>query len=507
MHRLLTAAATAVAAALLLAGCAAGSADDGDAGTKGTLRLGLFVQPTSFEARTANWGNESPYIQAVYDTLLISDTDGQPLPHLATEWSYDEDNTVLTLELRDDVVFSDGTPFTADAAAQNLLRFRDGTSSNAAYGQSIADAAAVDEDTLEITLTAPDPAFLGYLAFNLGAQQSPASFDAEDSQTNPVGSGPYLLDTERSVTGSSYVFTANPDYWAPELQNYDEIVMSVYLDPTSMVSALQAGELDAANLANNEANPQIESAGYSISTWEQSWYGLFLFDRAGTMNPALEDVRVRQAINYAFDADGMLRVAGSGYGTQTGQIFPERSVAFDPELDARYAYDPEKARELLAEAGYADGLTLEMPTTAFFPGAVMALIEQQLADVGITVNYTDTGTNFIADILAPKYPATLMQLQQDADWALINFSLTPAATFNPTRYEDPKVDELIDVVHFGTPEESDVAVRELNAYIVEQAWFAPWFRVQSSFATNAQTQVEVQTDNAVPWLWNIAPAA
>jgi peptide/nickel transport system substrate-binding protein len=102
---------------------------------------------------------------------------------------------------------------------------------------------------------------------------------------------------------------------------------------------------------------------------------------------------------------------------------------------------------------------------------------------------------------------TLMQLQQDADWALINFSISPNATFNPSRYADPTVDALIDTVHFGTTEESDAALIELNAYIVEQAWFAPWFRNQSSFATNAATAVEVQQDNSVPWLWNIRPAA
>ena len=506
MHRTPAVVAT-VVAALVLSGCAAGSPGGESDASGETLRLGLFVQPTTFSAQDAAWGNESIYIQAVYDTLLVSDTEGAPQPHLATSWAYNDDNTVLTLELRDDVTFTDGTPFTADVAAQNLIRFRDGSSSNAAYGQSIADAVAVDDDTLQITLTAPDPAFVGYLAFNLGAQESPEAFDDPDIQTDPVGSGPYVLDTEASVTGSSYRFTANPDYWAPELQHYDEIVMNVYMDATAMLAAIQAGELDAANLANNDALDQVESAGFTISSWEHSWYGLFLFDRAGSMNPALADVRVRQAINFAFDADGMLRTAGGGHGTRTGQIFPERSVAFDPELDSAYEYDPEKARELLAEAGYADGLTLDMPTAAYFPAAVMALIEQQLADVGITVNYTDAGNNFIADILAPKYPVTLMQLQQDADWALINFSVTPAATFNPTRYEDPEVDALIDAVHYGTVEESDAAIAELNRYLVDQAWFAPWFRVQSSFATNADTQVAVQPDNAVPWLWNISPAS
>jgi peptide/nickel transport system substrate-binding protein len=382
--------ATVMVAGLLLTGCSTASSSEGDAAGD-TLRLGLFVPPTTFAAQNANWGNESPYVQAVYDTLLISDTDGAPQPHLATEWAYNDDNTVLTLELRDDVVFSDGTPFTADVAAQNLLRFRDGTSPNAAYGASIADAAAVDDDTLQITLTAQDPAFLGYLAFNLGAQESPAAFDAADIQTNPVGSGPYLLDQKKTVAGSSYHLTANPDYWAPELQHYDELYLNIYQDATAMLSAIQGGQLDAANLANNDNVEQIEAAGYTVSKWEQSWYGLFLFDRAGALNPALADVRVRQAINFAIDSDGMLQVAGNGFGTQTGQVFPERSVAFDPALDSYYEFDPEKAKDLLNEAGYADGLTIEMPSSAYFGPDVFTLIQQQLSDVGITVNYTDTG--------------------------------------------------------------------------------------------------------------------
>jgi peptide/nickel transport system substrate-binding protein len=110
-------------------------------------------------------------------------------------------------------------------------------------------------------------------------------------------------------------------------------------------------------------------------------------------------------------------------------------------------------------------------------------------------------------MLAPKYPATYMILQQDPDWALINFQISKDATFNPFHYDDPKVDALIATVHNGSKSESDTAVKALNKYVVEQAWFAPWYRMQSSFVSDAKTKVTVQTGNAYPYLWNIVPTS
>ncbi|MCU1419020.1 ABC transporter substrate-binding protein [Mycetocola sp.] len=505
MFRWKRAAAVGAVLALALTGCSAGGSNDGDSASSDKLTLGLIATATTFEAQAINFANEAPYGQAVYDTLLKATPEGEVVENLATEWKYNEDSTVLTLTLRDDVTFTDDTKFDAEAAAQNILRFRDGTSPNKSLLAAVADAKAIDPTTLELTLSQSDPNLLVALTQNAGMVQSPASFENADIKTNPVGSGPYILDTKATVVGSSYEFTKNEDYWNPDSVHYDALSLKPYADPTAMLNALKGGQLNGANTASNNDLAEIEAAGYTVNPFELNWTGLILFDRAGTIEPALGDVRVRQAINYAFDTEALLEAVGQGLGTPTTQIFPTSSVGYDEELDSAYSYDPEKAKDLLAEAGYEDGLTLSMPSTSGLGTTVFTLIGQQLKDVGITVEYTDAGNNFIADILAPKYGSTYMILQQDPDWALINFAIAPTATFNPTKYQDPKVDELIETVHNGSQDESDAAVKELNAYIVDQAWFAPWYRMQSSFVTDAKTDVKTQVGNAYPYLWNFTP--
>ena len=191
------AAVAASALAFTLAACGGGSGSSGGGGSapSTTLTLGLAVPATTFSAADMNFANESPYGQAVYDTLLKADPSNKPGPSLATEWSYNDDKTVLSLTLRSDVTFTDGTKFTADIAAQNLVRFRDGNSPNKSFLAAMADAKAVDDTHLEITLSAADPGFLIYLTQNAGMQESPKAFTAADIKTNPIGSGPYVLDT------------------------------------------------------------------------------------------------------------------------------------------------------------------------------------------------------------------------------------------------------------------------------------------------------------------------
>ncbi|WP_260300658.1 ABC transporter substrate-binding protein [Rathayibacter sp. PhB152] len=486
-----------------LTACADGA--DSSAGGSSTLTLGLLGPATTFAAADASWANETPYLQAVYDTVLRAEPDGTVIPGLATAWSYNEDNTTLTLTLRDDVTFTDGTAMTAEVVGQNLLRFRDGTSPNSSRLSSVQDVSAVDDTTLDVTLSQPDPALLGYLTQNAGLVESPSAFDAADAQTKPVGSGPYVLDDAATVVGSSYVFTKNPDYWDPESVHYDTLHLNVYTDPIALLSAIKGGQVNASQTLDDKTLPEIEAAGFTLNTLELDWTGLILFDRAGAQTPALADVRVRQAINYAFDKEALLKTVGQGRGTVTSQVFPENSAGFVPELEDAYPYDPAKAKELLAEAGYSDGLTISMPSTAALGTSLWTLIEQQLKDVGITVQNTDTGNNFVADLLAAKYSASWMRLQQDPDWALINFQLAPDAAWNPFKYDDPAADALIETIRTASGDDYDTALQELNTYVVNQAWFAPWYRPQSIFVTDAATTVEVQAGNSYPSLWNIQP--
>ena len=508
MFRWKATAATIAIAALALTGCA-GAGDDGsggsDSGRADRLTLTAIIGPTSYDiGQGAEYGNRSSFFQAVFDTLLQKNSDGEIEPWLATEWEYNEDNTVLTLTLRDDVEFTDGTKLDADAVVASLERFRDGTSPQAATLAG-KEFAAVDATTVTITQDAPDPSLVNMLSIAPGLIQAPSTFDDPDSATEPIGSGPYVLDTAATVTGTTYVYTANPDYWNPDAVKYDNLTINVIEDPTATLNALKAGEANGAKIVNNDTIPEIEASGWTIESNELDFQGLLLFDRAGTMAPELADVKVRQAINMAFDREALLEALQAGYGTVTEQVFPATSVGYDEALDSTYEYDPEGAKELLAEAGYPDGFSIDMMSTPAFQ-TTFDLVAQQLADIGITVNYTDPGTgNFITDMLAPKYPATWMALEQNPDWQLINFMIAPDATFNPFHSQDPQVDEYISTIQMGTQEEADQATKDLNAYLVEQAWFAPFYRVQGTYATDANTNLEFWPTNAYPSIFDFSP--
>jgi peptide/nickel transport system substrate-binding protein len=503
-------AATAIAA-IALSGCA-GSASGGSttatASSDGTLTIGTIVASTTFAANNAPWANEAPYMQAVYDSLLRADPDGTIQPWLATEWSYNDDNTVLTMTLRDDVTFTDGTKFDASAAAANLLRFRDGTSPQKAYLGTLADAKAIDETTLELTLSAPNPALLSFLTQNPGLQQSPASFGAADEQTNPVGTGPYLLDSDATVVGSTYVFTKNPDYWAPDEQHYAKVVMNVYTTPTAILNAIKGGQINGAPLTDNSLISQIEASGFTANGQQLNFFGLLLFDRNGAIAPALADVRVRQAINYAFDRDALLEAVGQGYGDVTSSIFSPDGDGFTEDADTYYSYDPEKAKDLLADAGYGEGdITLTMPVASAFTPATYALTKQYLGDIGITVEEVSVApTSFLADLLAAKYASTVMQLKAaPSTWETLTLDLLPTAGWNPFDTEDATIADLATTIQSGSEDEAAAAAKELNEYVVEQAWFAPWYRPQQTYATDAKTSVQTQVGNAYPYLWNFVP--
>lgn len=511
MFRLKATAALAIAAALVLTGCAGGTGDtSGDGDGEGTgrgdrLTLISIAAPTSYDiGQGAEYGNRSQFFQAVFDTLLQKDGSGELQPWLATEWSYNEDNTVLTLTLRDDVEFTDGTPLDAEAVVGSLERFRDGTSPQAAT-MAGKEFAAVDATTVTITTPAPDPSLVNLLSIAPGLIQAPSSFDDPNAATEPVGSGPYIFDAASSVTGTTYNYTANPDYWNADAIKYDNLTINVMEDTTAIINAVKAGEANGAKIADNSTITEVEAAGWTIEANELDFQGLLLFDRGGTMAPELGDVKVRQAINMAFDREALLQSLQTGYGTVTEQVFPTTSVAYDEALDSTYEYDPEGAKDLLADAGYPDGFSLDMMSTPAFQ-TTFDLVAQQLADIGIEVKYTDPGTgNFITDMLAPKYAATWMALEQNPDWQLINFMIAPNATFNPFKYQDDTVDGYIETIQLGTPEESDEALKALNAYLVDQAWFAPFFRVQGSFAVDANTNLDFWPTNAYPSIFDFSP--
>ena len=508
LHLRRTLAAAAAAAALALAGCSASAGPvTGSSGT--TLTLGTITPVTTWNTANASWANESPYMQAVYDTLLHASPDGTVQPWLATSWSYNASKTVLTMKLRDNVVFSDGTKFTAQAAAENILRFRAGTSPQKAYLASVKDAKGIDATTLEIDLSQPNPSLLSFLTQNCGLVESPKDFGSKTEPTVPDGSGPYVLDQKDTVVGSTYVFTPNPKYWGPKSQQrYSKLVMTSYQSPTAMLNAIKGGQVNVGTLTDDTMISQVKAAGYTVYGQDLNFFGLLLFDRGGTVTKALGDLRVRQAINYALDRPALLKAVANGYGRVTEQIFSATSTAYDASLDATYPYDPAKAKQLLSGAGYAPGsISLTEPESSAFPPAAYSLIQQELSDVGISVKYVQEGSaTFLPSALAGKYSSMLMQLKAGpTTWETISNNLLPTSGWNALHYESSTVKQLARTIQSGSAAQAGVAAKQLNKYIVEQAWFAPIYYPQQAFVSDSRTTLKTQVGNAYPYLWNIAP--
>ena len=502
------------ALALTTASCGGGAGSSAETARKapageGTLVLSNIVAASTQLASAAGWANQSPYMQAVYDTLLHEAPDGSLEPWLASEWAYSDDRKTLTLTLRSDVVFIDGTRFTADAAAQNLLRFRDGSSPNRARLANVLDVKATGDHTVQITLSRPDPGLLPSLAQNPGLQASPAQFDAPDAEVVPVGSGPYTLDTKATVPGSRYVYHANPGYWAPEIRHYRKLIINVYDQEPTIVNAISTGEINGAQLPGSGSIRQIEAAGFKLYPQEISFNGLLILDRDGVTNKALGDVRVRQAINYAIDRKAMLEAAANGLGTVTTQVLGPSSPAYDATLDGRYPYDPVKARQLLAAAGYPNGFRLTMPAIAGTGNLPLATLTAAfLEDAGIKVVYDQQAdlASYVGALTQGKFGIGWMQLQTSPSVAFVVADrIATGGPFNPFGTNRPQVTAWLDRIYAGTAEESNEAAKALNAYIVEQAWFDPWYRNKTFFAADANTVVTQQDTNTYPYLWNIRP--
>jgi peptide/nickel transport system substrate-binding protein len=504
-----TAVALLTAAALALTACSgSGGTTDSASGISakgGTLTLGSLADIKSFDPAQSHLGHQMPIYQAAYDTLIRRDADGALIPMLATEWSYNDDKTVLTLQLRDDVTFTDGTTFDASAVKANLDHFLGDNGPDAKQISLVTSIDVVDENTVGITLSEPDPALEYYLSQAPGLIGSPAALATDAIETNPVGSGPYILDAANSVPGSQFTFTANPDYWNPDIQKYDKVVFKVLTEITARTNALVSGQIDA-TLLDAKTGVQAEAAGLTLTEYGTDWTGLFLFDRDGAISPELADVRVRQAINHAFDRETILDQLALGHGEPTTQIFNKDTAAYDPALDEIYPYDPEKAQELLAAAGYESGFTLRLPLT---PGAeaIHAVITQQLADIGITVELEAIPqANYVTDISGAKYAAAWYNVFQGDPWVVIKQEIASTAGYNPFDSAHPDLAAAIEATQYGGEDSAELA-GAVNAYVVENAWFAPFYRPSQMFYSNNKVvEVVPQTQQAVPSLYNYSPA-
>jgi len=352
----------------------------GTVSAQDTITIGMQLEPPNLDPTggAAAAIDEVTYAN-IFEGLTRYQPDGSIAPGLAESWRISDDGTVYTFKLRDGVTFHDGSAFTAEDVkfALDRARAEDSTNAQKALFAGIADVAVIDPTTVEITLSAPNGGFLTNLAWGDAVIVAPESVD--QAATAPVGTGPFRF--ARWVQGDRIEIERNPDYWgaAPALESATFKFIS---DPTAAFAALMAGDVDAFPVFPAPENLVQFEADARFKVIVGSTEGETILSM-NNRSPALSDVRVREAIAHAIKRQDIIDGAMFGFGTPIGTHFAPHHPDY-VDLIALSDHDPEKARGLLAEAGYGEGLTLSLklppPSYARRGGEIIAA---QLRDVGI----------------------------------------------------------------------------------------------------------------------------
>lgn len=337
--------------------------------------------PTTLDfTRTAGAAIRQALMGNVYEGLTHITDSGEIEPWLATHWDISPDGLTYTFTLRPEVTFSNGDPFTAESVKFSLDRVRsDAWTNGLKKSLEMVDTVEVlDPLHVRLHLSTPSNDLLWNLGLGVGAMMTPSA--VADLDGTAIGTGPYAIDQFTPAIAIS--FQPREDYWGPAPRNTGA-ALRYFTDPTGSFNALQSGDVDAVYALQS---PELLDAlrthgGYDITVGTTNAEVLLAMNNR---NAPLNDVRVRQAIMYAINRQDVIDTAWDGYGVDTGgaPVAPT-----DPwyRPSTRYPFDPDKARELLAEAG-AQGaeLRLAVPSLPYAQGA-SELVVSQLRDVGLNV--------------------------------------------------------------------------------------------------------------------------
>ena len=350
------------------------------------LTIALQLEPPHLDPTSAAAGAiDSVLYSNVFEGLTRFMSDGSVVAGLAESWNISEDGTTYTFKLRDGVSFHDGSTMDAEDVKFTLDRARAEDSANAqkALFAGISEVTVIDPTTVEVKLSAPDGNFLFNMAWGDAVIVAPESI--EGIKQTPIGTGPFKFDAW--VQGDRIEISRNADYWgaAPAL---DAATFKFISDPTAAFAAMMAQDIDAfAGFPAPENLPQFE-ADPRFQVLVGSTEGETILAMNNKL-PPFDNKTVREAVAHAIDRQAIIDGAMFGLGTPIGTHFAPHNPDY-VDLTAQSAFDPEKAKTLLAEAGFADGFTttlkLPPPSYARRGGEIIA---SQLRAVGIETEITN----------------------------------------------------------------------------------------------------------------------
>lgn len=464
---------------VLAIGALAACGSDADEGASDrTLTVVTQAAPVSLDP--AQDGGTWIAIRSLTNTSLThKEPNGEIVPGLAESFRYiGEGNTEFELTLRQDVKFSDGTPLNAEAVKKWLEYFADGTSPFVSLMQ-LESVEVVDEWTVRLHLATPNPAVPEILSDtrNWGSVSSPMSIDDPDYlSTHTAGTGAYVLDPAKTTANSTYTLVPNEHYYDQDEVRYDKVVVNIIASATSALQAIQTGQADVA-IGSPDTLEAAKTAGLQVVSAPGTNNGLFIADWSGSRAEPLSDVRVRQALNYTIDREAIVDAVASGSGTVTHQPFT--FDGYDPDLEDFYPYDPDKARELIADSGYSSSdLTFKVLSCACLPGAdaMLQAIAGDAEKVGITLQI-DSAPNanaYVTKRASLEYPIIPDTAAGESMLRYYNLAYAPGeAGINVFGQTDPMLDDLFQqAVRAGDPEP---LWQSMSRRITDQAYTAPVF--------------------------------
>lgn len=439
-----------------------GSESTGSSAGSTKVSIGLTAEPENLDFTTTD-GAAIPeaLLYNVYEGLVKVDQTGKIQPALAKSYTLSGDRKTYTFQLQPNAKFSNGDPFNAEAVKFSIDRVKSDAwkISLKSYMDVVSDVTVVSPTEVKVTLKKPSNNWLFQMTTRIGAMFSPKG--VSDLANKPIGTGPYVL--KRWVRGDSIVLDANPSYWGKK-PAMKQVTLKYFKDATALNNALRSSAINV--IADVQAPDSLSQ--FTSDKRFQVTEGTTNGELTMALNNAdgvMKDKRIRQAISHGIDRDAVLKTAWAGKGQPIGSMVPPTDPWYE-DLTGVNAYDPTKAKALLAEAGKPKlSIRFRVPNLPYAV-APAQVVKSQLAEIGVTANI---------DIL--EFPARWLSevfTKHDYDMSIVNHvEPRDIVTFGDPKYywgySNPKVRQLLAQADQGTEADQATAMKQVARLLAQDA--------------------------------------
>lgn len=473
-----------------LAACSSSPSESG-ADDEQTLNVAVPSDVVSLDPQLQGDMTSMSVASNIFDTLTVRQPDGELGPGLATEWEQ-TDPLTWTFTIRKGVTFHNGEELDAETVAYSVNRMLDpATASPIVELVNVDKAVADDAETVRFVMKQTDPVLPAKVSLFGGVILPQDLIEEEGGEAfaeHPVGTGPYRFVSRKQA--NEIVLEANPDYWGevPEIEN---LVFKIMPDATASLAALQAKQVDVVTSLNLDAAAQLDS-NPDIQVKSDPGIRTYSVNIDTIADGPLADVRVRQALNYAVDIPEIIDTVQGGAATQVATLIPGVAFGFDESVKP-YEHDTDKAKQLLADAGYPDGFSTTLTASAIDSSLTQA-VAGQLAAVGVDaeVRILDAQSAKAEMITLNETNDGGMFLGANSGWTLDSVSYLQSyvkSDRRSSRWNNPEADELVVAGETETdPDVRRATFARMQELLHDEAPFIYMFTINNTYAMQADVE-------------------